>query len=169
MVDTKHLVLKQEDLVVEVAHHQLEEVVQINHHNPTQVGINMEIKAVMVEIMLGQAAEAVVPVALEIPLLVTTVVDLVVMEEHFQVIFLQHMVIMVISVAAVAVVETSNRVVTELVDLAAVDEDVVMNPPLIIQRLMDSLKPVVAVVEIEMLVVVEMVDLVLSSLEFLLD
>ena len=33
-------------------------------------------------------------------------------------------------------------------------------------RLMESLKPVVAVVEIEMLVVVEMVDLVLSSLEF---
>ena len=170
MVDTKHLVLNQEDLVVEVAHHQLEEVVQLNHHKATQVGINMDMLVARVEIVAGPAVAAVVPVALEIPLLVQIVVDLVVMEEHFQVIFLQHMVIMVISVAAVAVVETRPRVLLAVVDLVVVDEDVVMKTPLTpnIQRLMDRLKPVVAVVEIEMHSVVEMVELVLSSLEFLL-
>ena len=31
VVDTKHLVLNQEDLVVEVAHHQLEELQELNH------------------------------------------------------------------------------------------------------------------------------------------
>ena len=170
MVDTKHLVLNQEDLVVEVAHHQLEEVVQLNQELQTQVGHNMDIVVARVETTTGQAAEAAVPVVMEVTLTPAIVVVLVVLEE-VSLKSLQHLVLVVIFVAVLAVVETRPRVVMDLVHLVVVDEDVVMKTPLtrlIQMRLMERLNPVVAVVEIEMLVVVEMVEVVLSSLEFLI-
>ena len=170
VVDTKHLVLNQEDLVVEVAHHQLEEVVQLNQELQIQVGHNMDIVVARVETTLGQAAEEAVPVVMEVTLTPTIVVVLVVLEE-VSLKSLQHLVLVVIFVAVLAVVETRPRVVMDLVHLVVVDEDVVMKTPLtrlIQMRLMERLNPVVAVVEIEMLVVVEMVEVVLSSLEFLI-
>ena len=129
VVDTKHLVLNQEDLVVEVAHHQLEEVVELNQDKTIQVGHNMEIVVARVEIIAGQAAAEAALVLLEATLTPTILVEMEVLEED-SLNFLQHLVLLVLFVAVVAVVETRTRVVMEVVDLVVVDEDVVMKTPL---------------------------------------
>ena len=113
-------------LVAAVVLHQLMELQELNQDKLTQVGVNGDIMAVLVEIVLGQAAVAAALPVMDILLQVTIMADLVVMEEHFQVKFLQHLVIMVFSVVAVVVAVMVIMVVTELVDLAAVDKVVVM-------------------------------------------
>ena len=125
VVDTTHLVLDQEDLVVEVAHHQLEEVMQLNQDKLTQVGVNGDMLAVLVELVIGLAAEAAAQVVVDTTHLVTIMADLVVMEED-SLKFPQHLVIMVFSVAVAVVAVMVIMVITELVDLAAVDKVVVM-------------------------------------------
>ena len=125
MVDTTHLVLNQEDLVAAVVLHQLVELQEFNQDKLTQVGVNGDIMAVMVETVIGQAAVAAAQVVLDILLQVPIMVDKVVMEED-SLKFLQRMVIVVFSVVAAAVAVMVLMVITELVDLVVVDKVVVM-------------------------------------------
>ena len=124
-MDTNHLVLNQEDLVVVVAHHQLPEALEFNQPYPTQVGINLETLVAQVEKAIGLAAEAAAQVVMEVLLLVAIMVDLEVREED-SLKFLQHLVITVFSVVAAVVAVMVLMVITELVDLVVVDKVVVM-------------------------------------------
>tara|TARA_B100002019_G_scaffold280396_1_gene283275 strand:+ start:423 stop:665 length:243 start_codon:yes stop_codon:yes gene_type:complete len=72
--------LTQEDLVAAVVLHQLMDNQELNHNKLTQVGTNTEMAAVLVELVLGQAAEAAAQVVVEVLLLVTIMVDLEVRE-----------------------------------------------------------------------------------------
>ena len=107
--------------------HQLVDLQELNQDKATQVGVNMDIQAEQEETMLGQAAAEAVLLVLEVLLLVQRMADLVVMEEHFLMKFLQHLVLVVFSVVAVVVAVMVLMVVTELVHLAVVDKVVVMN------------------------------------------
>ena len=112
-------------VVAAVVLHQLMELKELNQDKLTQVGVNGDIVAVMVEIVIGLAAEAAAQVVLDLLLLVNILVDLVVMEED-SLKFLQHLVIMVFSVVAVVVAVIVLMVIMELVDLVVVDKVVVM-------------------------------------------
>ena len=112
-------------VVAVVVLHQLVELQELNQDKLTQVGVNGDIMAELEETVLGLAAEAAAQVVMDILLQVTIMADLVVMGEDFLK-FLQHLVIMVFSVAAVVVAVMVIVDLMELVDLVVVDKVVVM-------------------------------------------
>tara|TARA_Y100000004_G_scaffold88417_1_gene99111 strand:- start:111 stop:512 length:402 start_codon:yes stop_codon:yes gene_type:complete len=125
VVDTKHLVLNKEDVVVEVVLHQILRLQEFNHNKITQVGHNGVILVVTADNPNGLAAVAVVLVVKVVIVLVQIMVDKVVMEEDSPK-FLQHLVIMVFSVAAAVAAVMVIQVAMEVLDLAVVDKVVVM-------------------------------------------
>ncbi len=124
-MDTKHLVLNKEDVVVEVVLHQILRLQEFNHNKITQVGHNGVILVVTADNPNGLAAVAVVLVVKVVIVLVQIMVDKVVMEEDSPK-FLQHLVIMVFSVAAAVAAVMVIQVAMEVLDLAVVDKVVVM-------------------------------------------
>ena len=67
-------------VVAAVVLHQLMDLQELNQDKLTQVGTNTEMAAVLVELVLGQAAEAAAQVVVEVLLLVPIMVDLEVRE-----------------------------------------------------------------------------------------
>tara|TARA_Y100000591_G_scaffold292335_1_gene279481 strand:+ start:190 stop:585 length:396 start_codon:yes stop_codon:yes gene_type:complete len=125
VVDTTHLVLNKEDVVVEVVLHRIVRLQEFNHNKPTQVGTNMDILVVTADQAAGLAAVAAVLVKKVMIVLVQIMVEMVVMVDHSPQ-FLQHLVIVVFSVAVAVVAVMLLQVTMELVDLVVVDKVVVM-------------------------------------------
>ena len=112
-------------VVAAVVLHQLMELQELNQDKLTQVGVNGDIMAELEETVLGLAAVVAAQMVLDILLQVAIMVDLVVMGKD-SLKFLQHLVIMVFSVAVAVVAVMVILVITELVDLVVVDKVVVM-------------------------------------------
>ena len=123
-MDTKHLVLNKEDVVVEVVLLQPVRLQEFNHNKLIQVGHNGVILVVTADNPNGLAAVAAVLVKKVVIVLVQIMVDLVVLEED-SLKFLQHLVIMVFSVAAAVAAVMVIQVAMEVLDLAVVDKVVV--------------------------------------------
>ena len=123
-MDTKHLVLNKEDVVVEVVLLQPVRLQEFNHNKLIQVGHNGVILVVTADNPNGLAAVEVVLVKKVVIVLVQIMVDLVVLEED-SLKFLQHLVIMVFSVAAAVAAVMVIQVAMEVLDLAVVDKVVV--------------------------------------------
>ena len=124
-MDTKHLVLNKEDVVVEVVLLQPVRLQEFNHNKLIQVGHNGVILVVTADNPNGLAAVAAVLVKKVVIVLVQIMVDLVVLEED-SLKFLQHLVIMVFSVAAAVAAVMVIQVAMEVLDLAVEDRVVVM-------------------------------------------
>ena len=124
-MDTKHLVLNKEDVVVEVVLLQPVRLQEFNHNKLIQVGHNGVILVVTADNPNGLAAVEVVLVKKVVIVLVQIMVDLVVLEED-SLKFLQHLVIMVFSVAAAVAAVMVIQVAMEVLDLAVEDRVVVM-------------------------------------------
>ena len=105
--------------------HQLLDNQELNHNKLIQVGVNGDIMAVLVEIVTGLAAAVAALLVVEVLLLLTIVVEMEVLEED-SLKFLQHLVIVVFSVAVAVVAVMLLQVTMELVDLVVVDKVVVM-------------------------------------------
>ena len=124
-MDTTHLVLNKEDVVVEVVLHRIVRLQEFNQDKLTQVGHNGVILVVTADNPNGLAAVVAVLVIKVVIVLVQIMVEVVVMEED-SLKFLQHLVIMVFSVAVAVAAVMVLRVTMVLQDLAVVDKVVVM-------------------------------------------